>query len=69
VLFGKTDFHHIAANVGNEGAPTALSRVALMRPPVAKYLFWFFQTKLINAARDDAQIKILDRVRALGWQV
>ena len=69
VLFGKIDFHHIAANVHDLGVAEAFMRVRAMRPPFAKYLFWFLQTMSINAGREDAEEKILATVRTMGWQV
>ena len=69
VLFGRIDFHHIAANVHKLGAAQAIGRVHDMRPPFAKYLFWFFQTMMINAGREDAEAKIIATVRARDWDI
>ncbi|MGR3343499.1 MAG: hypothetical protein ACU0DI_09810, partial [Paracoccaceae bacterium] len=69
VLFAKIDFHHIAAKVHDLGVPAAFTRVRAMRPPFAKYLFWFLQKMSINAGREDAEDKILATVRAMGWHV
>jgi len=69
VLFGKIDFHHIAANVHDLGVAGAFARVRAMQPPFAKYLFWFLQKMSINAGREDAEERILATVRAMGWNV
>jgi hypothetical protein len=69
VLFGRIDFHHIAANVHDIGAAQAFGRVHDMLPPFAKYLYWYFQTMMINAGREDAEEKIIATVRARGWDI
>ena len=69
VLFGKVDFHHIAANVFDSGENGAFSHVGQMKPDYSRYLFWFLQKMAINAGRGDAEDKILAAVRARGWDV
>jgi len=69
VLFGRIDFHHIAANVHDLGVAQAIGRVHDMNPPFARYLFWFFQVMMINAGREDAEEKIIATVRARGWDI
>jgi len=69
VLFGKVDFHHIAAKVFDSGENGAFDRVGQMQPDYSRYLFWFLQKMAINAGRPDAEDKILAAVRARGWDV
>lgn len=66
-LFGKTDFHHIAANVHRLGAEEALGRVPDMKPAFERYLWWFWQEQAINAGRPEAEAQIADRFRQQGW--
>jgi hypothetical protein len=66
-LFGKIDFHHIAANVHDLGVEEALGRVAEMRPDFERYLWWFWQERSINAGRDEADAQIASRFRTAGW--
>lgn len=69
VLFGRIDFHHIAANVHELGVRYAFDQVRQMAPDYDRYLFWFLQKMSINAGREDAEAQILRTVRARGWQV
>ncbi|MCW1956358.1 MAG: hypothetical protein KIH71_010640 [Roseobacter sp.] len=66
-LFGRIDFHHIAANVHESTAPEALGRVADMRPDFVRYLWWFWQEMSINAGRPEAEAQIAARFRGAGW--
>ncbi|MGR3661104.1 MAG: hypothetical protein ACU0CA_07950 [Paracoccaceae bacterium] len=69
VLFGKIDFHHIAANTRDLGNEGAFSAVGKMRPQYSKYLFWFLQKMSINAGRQDAGDRILETLRRRGWNL
>lgn len=69
VLFGRIDFHHIAANVHELGVDDAFRQVGDMVPDYDRYLFWFLQKMSINAGREDTDAQILDTVRSRGWQV
>ncbi|MBB4021632.1 MULTISPECIES: glycosyltransferase family protein [Actibacterium] len=69
VLFGRIDFHHIAANVGQLGAGRAFDMAGQMRPDYARYLFWFLQRMAINAGRPEAEEKILRALRRGGWDL
>jgi hypothetical protein len=69
ILFAKSDFHHIALNVGDIGAPRAFDRVQSHTPDYAAYLFWFLQVRAINAGRPEAKKKIRDVLRNHGWPV
>lgn len=69
VLFGKIDFHHIAANVGRLGQDEAFRAVKEMQPDFDAYLFWFLKRMSINAGNEDAEQQILDTVNARGWSV
>lgn len=69
VLFGRIDFHHIAANVVALGVTEALRQGPDLTPDHAGYLHWFWQERAINAGRPEAE----DRIRAAlirgGWPV
>lgn len=69
VLFGKIDFHHIAANVDELGIEGAFSKVRKMRPQYSKYLYWFFQKMSVNAGRPDAEEQIIETFRRRGWRL
>lgn len=69
VLFGRIDFHHIASNVHELGVKEAFRQVKNASPDYDSYLFWFLQKMSINAGRDDVESRILETVRARGWQV
>ena len=66
-LFGKIDFHHIAANVHETCAEAALECVQDMRPDFERYLWWFWQEMSINAGREEAEAQIALRFREAGW--
>lgn len=66
-LFGKIDFHHIAVNVHELGAEEALRLVPDLRPDFARYLWWFWQERSINAGRPEAEEVIAARLRRFGW--
>jgi len=66
-LFGKIDFHHIAANVHELGTKEALRLVPDLRPDFARYLWWFWQERSINAGRPEAEDVIAARLRRFGW--
>jgi hypothetical protein len=69
ILFAKSDFHHIAANISELGIQTAFDRVGTTAPDFAGYLFWFWQQMSINAGRSQAQDQIRDALRRGGWPV
>lgn len=69
ILFGKSDFHHIALNVANVGVSDAFAAVAGHAPHAAAYLYWFLQEQAINAGRPEAQQKIQAVLRNHGWPV
>lgn len=68
LLFGQIDFHHVARNV----TPATVSD-ALASPPrqvdYAKYLWWFWQDRSINAGRSEAKEKIRARLARFDWPV
>ena len=69
VLFGKIDFHHIAANVSALGIDGAFQTAANVTPDYAGYVWWFWQQMSINAGRPETEQKIADRLRRFGWPV
>lgn len=66
-LFGKIDFHHIAAKAYELGAEEAVKRAAGPRPDFARYLWWFWQERSVNAGRPEAEEKIAVKLRDAGW--
>mgnify|MGYP001627757793 CR=1 FL=1 len=69
VLFGRVDFHHMAANVAELGVAGAFDALRGMTPDYAGYLWWFWQKMAINAGRDFAQAQIAAAMRRAGWPV
>lgn len=69
VLFGQTDFHHIALNVAETGAKHALKKAETHRPDFDLYLYWFLQQQAINATRPEAGDRILAAMRRGGWPI
>lgn len=69
ILFGKADFHHIALNVEDMGASAAFDQVENHEPNYAAYLYWFLQTRAINAGRPEAIKRITTVLRNHGWPV
>ena len=69
VLFGRVDFHHIAADVATLGAAQAIRQAPDMTPDYDGYLHWFWQRMSINAGRPDADERIAAALRRCGWPV
>lgn len=69
VLFGQSDFHHIALNVGELGAEKAFRKLKSHRPAYDRYLYWFLQIMSINAGRPETEEKILEILRRRGWDL
>lgn len=69
VLFGRVDFHHIAANVADMGAAAALRAGPNLAPDYAGYLHWFWQRMSINAGRKDANDRIRAAFQRAGWPI
>lgn len=67
VLFGQSDFHHIALNVSELGASEALAQAPHHRPDFARYLFWFLRMKVVNATAPDAKDQIRRAMKKGGW--
>lgn len=67
VLFGKINFHHIAAKAHDLGPKEAIGSVMYMTPDFDAYLWWFFQQKSINAGRADVEGKIAAALERAGW--
>ncbi len=67
VLFGRINFHHIAANVHDLGPQQALSQGPMLTPDYDAYLWWFLQHMSINAGKAEAETKILQAIRRAGW--
>lgn len=66
-LFGKVDFHHVAAKAHELGAEEAVTRAAGLRPDFARYLWWFWQERSVNAGRPEAEELIAVKLRDAGW--
>jgi hypothetical protein len=69
ILFGKSDFHHIGANVQALGQSEAFRTVTEHVPDFAAYLWWFWQEMSINAGRDEAEAKIAAAFARGGWPI
>lgn len=69
ILFGRTDFHHVAANVDALGVAQAFEAVQEMTPDYAAYLWWFWQKMSINAGRPEAEDQIRASLLRAGWPV
>ena len=69
ILFGKTDFHHIALNVSEFGVAAAFDAIDMHAPDYAAYLFWFLQQQSINAGRPEARNSIRQVLRGHDWPV
>lgn len=67
VLFGRIDFHHIAANVQAQGVEQAFEQVQTLTPDYAGYVHWFWQIMSINAGRPEAEDKIKQAMIRAGW--
>ena len=69
VLFGRIDFHHIAAKVHELGAQEAFDSIQNMKPDFDRYLYWFTMMNAIRADAGDCEDQILRALRKRGWQV
>ncbi len=66
LLFARIDFHHIAASVPRDGFDAALARFLGPPPDFDRYLWWFLQTRCINAGRTGCEDRIIAAFRACG---
>lgn len=69
VLFGQSDFHHIALNVADLGLEEALARAPHHRPDFRRYLFWFLRRMVVNATAPDATGQIRAAMKRGGWPI
>lgn len=69
VLFGRIDFHHIAANVWQHGVAPAFAQALADPPPFAPYLFWFLRRQSIAGFEKRTHERIRERCRALDWPI
>lgn len=69
ILFARSDFHHIAANVDALGEEQAFCLAQTMTPDHARYLWWFWQRMAINAGRPEAEDQIRAALRRAAWPV
>ncbi|MDG1532219.1 MAG: hypothetical protein P8Q99_12820 [Paracoccaceae bacterium] len=67
VLFGRVNFHHIAANVHELGPEAAINQVANLNPDFDAYIWWFLRHKSIHASKPDAEDRIRNAIRRVGW--
>lgn len=67
VLFGRSDFHHIAADVHRLGTAEALRQAPDMVPDYDAYLWWFLHDQSINAAVPETEDRIEAALRRHGW--
>lgn len=69
ILFGQSDFHHIALNVADLGAKQAISCAFQHRPDFARYVFWFLRVMAINATAPDAKAQVRTAMKRGGWPI
>lgn len=69
LLFARSDFHHIAANVHALGVAEAFRAVQHLTPDSAAYLWWFWQKMAVNAGRPEAEDQIRASLQRVGWPV
>lgn len=69
VLYGQSDFHHIAAKVWESEPRAAIGIAPQLQPDFERYLYWFLQIMAVNAGRPEAEEKIANRLRGFGWPV
>lgn len=69
VLFGQSDFHHIALNVAELGAEQALALAPDHRPDFAGYLDWFLRRSSLDMMAPDADQRLLGAMIKGGWPV
>lgn len=68
LLFGRIDFHHIAASVPRDGLARALAEAG--RPQdFAAYLHWFLKENALLFWAENLRERIQARLRALGWPI
>lgn len=69
VLFGQSDFHHIAHNVADLGTEEALRQAADSRPDHRRYIFWFLRMMAVNATAENAHGQIRAAMQRGGWHI
>ncbi|MAY88072.1 MAG: hypothetical protein CML02_15325 [Pseudooceanicola sp.] len=68
VLFGASDFHHIAETVTDATAfARALARAIKRRGGYAQYLAWYFRDNCLSPDAPDCAARIWDRFAAAGY--
>lgn len=67
ILFGKSDFHHIANAATTDTIVEVLNEKK--RPEYDRFLYWFLKLTAISAGSDQAEEQILDSARSAGWPV
>lgn len=69
VLFGQSDFHHIALSVAELGADQALALAPDHRPDFTGYIWWFLRHMSVNATAQDAHAQIRAAMKRGGWPI
>ncbi|MEE2860230.1 MAG: capsular polysaccharide export protein, LipB/KpsS family [Paracoccus sp. (in: a-proteobacteria)] len=69
VLFGQSDYHHVALNVAELGAEAALNRAPDHTPPIEQFLDWFLRRTSLDMMAPDADDRLLAAMRKGGWPV
>ncbi|MGZ3215037.1 hypothetical protein [Paracoccus sp. T5] len=69
VLFALSDYHHVALNAGQIGAPAALERAADHAPPTDKFLDWFLRRSSLDMMAPDADDRMITAMKKGGWPV
>ena len=68
VLFGQSDFHHIAAKVAELGVNAAFDKARSSPQDFESYLFWFFNRDSVDASAPDADAQIVAALTRCGWR-
>ena len=69
VLFAQIDFHHIARPVSALGVEAAFDGIGDYRPDFSRYLVWFLRWQAIAYFADDAEERIVARLREHHWPI
>lgn len=69
VLFGETDFHHIAGSVLRDGLDAAFSVLDGPPPEFSRYLCWFLRRQAINGGAPECEDQIRARFLRHGWDI
>lgn len=69
LMFGQSDYHHIALNVADLGFKPALEAAARHRPDYDRYVEWFLRHQSLDMMAPDATGQITATLGRHGWPV